>query len=104
MESLEWYRTNLGTPCNVLGAALGNKTSQRMNNGESLVSRTDRAFALFLQGIEEEFQCLSRQVGYQKLVDCFFLLNRQKRYEQSDPISVALLRVVRQVAVAHQMF
>src|ERR1022692_144387 len=79
VESLEWHRTNLGAPCNMLGAALGNETSQRMNNSKPLVSRADRAFALLLQGIEEAFQCLSRQVAYQELVDCFLLLHRQER-------------------------
>jgi hypothetical protein len=74
----------------MLGAGFTRETSERVEGGEPLIPRDDRATPSLLQMCEKAQHEFWREIVDCEIIDCCFLCGSSKRKKQAKSIAVAL--------------
>src|SRR5580700_7556782 len=95
---------NLLAPRDMLRAANGHEMTERVNCRQTLIARGCTAAAGFFKVNEKPSHTLLRYVKHGEFINLLVDLSRGERDQQSERISIAPLRVHRQVAFPDEMF
>src|SRR5260370_21383055 len=95
---------NLLAPRDMFRAVNGHEMTERVNCRQTLIARGCTAAAGFFKVIEKPSHILLRYIKHGEFINLLVDLSRDERDQQSERISIAPLRVHRQVAFPDEMF